>query len=409
MKKRKILFNILVFFAFVCIVAIVVKKELQNDTFYYIKVGEIISKYGVDMKDHFSFIPNLRYTYPHALFDLLLYFIYYFFNFDGIYIFVLLSSLILAYIMYFTTDDLIKDKGISLLLSVITIACLSGFLAARAQLVSYIFLLLILYFIEKLRETGKRRYIFYMIIPGLLLTNMHAAVYPMTLVIFMPFLVSDLIAFIREKKINLIKNYKEKRKLSNTRIEIEKPKNTKLLLIALLVIFITGFISLTPDAYTYVIKINMGDSMKYIQEHQPSTIINSANIFIIMFLSFFVLLLGNMKIKLRDLFMIGGLLLLSFLSGRSTALFSVLSLFSLARIVKLFVDKRLVYITIQDALLTPGFYVVLLIVFIVSGACYMKYELKEDYVNDESYPFEMTDYIKENIDLDKMKLYNEYN
>ena len=409
MKKKDILFNILVFVGFTSLVIILVSKSFQNDTFYYLKVGESISKYGIDMKDHFSFIPNLKYTYPHALFDLLLYFIYHFLGFSGVYLFVIITSLILAYLMYYTTNNLIKDKGISFFLTSISMGCLSGFLAARSQLVSYIFLLLILFFIEKLRDTGKKKYIFYMIIPCLLLTNMHAAIYPIALILFLPFLVSDLVSFIKEKYSIVLKKYKEDRNLSNTRIDVEKAKNTKLLLIALLVVFFTGFISLTPDAYTYVFKISLGDSMNYIAEHKPITIENGTNIFIIMFFIMYLLLLGNMKIKLRDLFMLGGLLLLSFMSIRSIALFAILSLYSIARLVKVFIDKRLVNIKIQEVFLLPNFYAILLLLFVLSSVIYLKYELKKEYVNEESFPVEMATYIKENINQDEMRLFNEYN
>ena len=49
--------------------------SLQNDTFYTIKVGEQIVKNGIDMKDHFS-IHDLKYTYPHWLYDVAIYSIY---------------------------------------------------------------------------------------------------------------------------------------------------------------------------------------------------------------------------------------------------------------------------------------------------------------------------------------------
>lgn len=47
----------------------------QNDTFYTIKIGELIFNKGIDMQDHFT-IHNLPYTYPHWLYDLIIYLIY---------------------------------------------------------------------------------------------------------------------------------------------------------------------------------------------------------------------------------------------------------------------------------------------------------------------------------------------
>ena len=46
MKKRK--FDILAIITFVVLSILFVMKMIQNDTFYYIKIGEDILKYGVD-------------------------------------------------------------------------------------------------------------------------------------------------------------------------------------------------------------------------------------------------------------------------------------------------------------------------------------------------------------------------
>ncbi len=410
MKKKDILFNLLVIVTFVGFSIFLVEKTFQNDTFYTIKVGEIISKYGVDMKDHFSFIPNLAYTYPHALYDLMIYYIYSLFGYTGIYVSVIITSIILFLLMYYTTNHIIKDRGISYVLTCISVVYLKNFLAARAQLVSYIYLLLILFFIEKLRETGKKRYILYMIIPGLLLTNMHAAVYPLVFVLFLPFLASDLFYLIRQLFIKINSIIMEKRKPDTSEIEFEKPKNTKLLFIAIAVLFVVGFISLTPDAYTYIFKIRLDNSMSYINEHGAITIKSFPNIFISLGAFIFVFLLGNIKIKLRDLFMLAGLFFLAFLSNRSTALFYVLSLYSTARIFKIFVYKRLLSTKVEDAFLLPSVYIIFMSVFIIGCPLFYHFYLKKDfYINKEVYPVDMVNYIKENMDYENMRIYNEYN
>ena len=42
-----------------------VSKSIQNDTFFYIPIGERIAKmHGIDGLDHWSFHENLRFTYP---------------------------------------------------------------------------------------------------------------------------------------------------------------------------------------------------------------------------------------------------------------------------------------------------------------------------------------------------------
>ena len=69
------------------------KIFFENDTFYTIKVGESILKHGLDMVDHFSWIPNLSYTYPHWLFDVPIYLVHNAFGNLGIHIFVIISFL----------------------------------------------------------------------------------------------------------------------------------------------------------------------------------------------------------------------------------------------------------------------------------------------------------------------------
>ena len=70
-RKSIIIFTIV---AIVCISIFgisLAQKQLQNDTFYTIKVGEHIAKTKtIDMKDPFSWHEDLTYTYPHWLYDL---------------------------------------------------------------------------------------------------------------------------------------------------------------------------------------------------------------------------------------------------------------------------------------------------------------------------------------------------
>ena len=43
----------------------IVEKTFQNDTFFYIPIGERIAKtHVIDGIDHWSFHENLRFTYP---------------------------------------------------------------------------------------------------------------------------------------------------------------------------------------------------------------------------------------------------------------------------------------------------------------------------------------------------------
>ena len=74
-KKTKIVFNIL---AIICIMIFsfaVAPKTLQNDTYYTIATGQHIVENGIDGQDAFAWT-DLKYTYPHWLYDTGIYLIY---------------------------------------------------------------------------------------------------------------------------------------------------------------------------------------------------------------------------------------------------------------------------------------------------------------------------------------------
>ncbi|MDR1783511.1 MAG: hypothetical protein LBR13_04550, partial [Dysgonamonadaceae bacterium] len=75
-SKIKASFNITAVIAIILFAYAVTPVYLQNDTFYSIKIGQSILENGVDMKDHFSWIENLPYTYPHWAYDAFLGYLY---------------------------------------------------------------------------------------------------------------------------------------------------------------------------------------------------------------------------------------------------------------------------------------------------------------------------------------------
>ena len=69
-----------------------------------------------------------------------------------------------------------------------------GYIAARAQLVTFILFVLTIYFIEKFLETKKKRYVVGLIIIPILIANLHVAVWPFYFVLYLPYIAEYLIA-----------------------------------------------------------------------------------------------------------------------------------------------------------------------------------------------------------------------
>ena len=67
-----------------------------------------------------------------------------------------------------------------------------------------------------------------------------------------------------------------------------------------------------------------GNTTENINEHLPLTLIDNKGIMIAFTAFLTILILTDTKIKLRDFFMLGGLVLLSFMSKRQTSMFVII-------------------------------------------------------------------------------------
>ena len=395
MKKKNIYFYILVIFSFLVVSFLLAQKVFQNDTFYTIKVGESIFKRGIDMKDHFSFITGLSYSYPHWLYDSFIYLLYSIGGFNFIYYSTIVLGFILLMTIYCCSVKLGNNKYVSYLFITFFSFFLTGYFTARAQMFSYIAFVIILFSIEMLRKTKKKRYFVYLFLSSLLIANMHAAVFPLIFVLYLPFIVQDLI-YLLTKKINFNLN-------SYFNFEIEKSE-LKITMIAFLICLLTGF--LTPNflvPFTYFIKTVSGISMEHINEHSAITIKHYSYVYLLLFTTIFIFLNKKVKVKLRELFLILGLFIIAFSSIKNISLMIILSTLTFCRFFSSFK-----YESVEPYLWTKYFISILILLFSISFVVtYNNYKSKK-YVDKASYPIEATKFIKENLDYKNIRLFNQY-
>ncbi|MBR7042510.1 MAG: hypothetical protein IKI04_03310, partial [Bacilli bacterium] len=265
-KRFKYMFMIwIVIFA-----SMLVRRTLQNDTFYTIKIGKLVLDNGIDMLDHFSWHQNLAYTYPHWLYDVFIYLIYHLFSYKGLYISSIILLCILLLLVLKINLKLTNNYIMSALGTFLCALSISGFATSRAQLVSFILFALEILFIELFLKNGKKRYLIGLLIISILICNIHVAVWPFYYIVYLPYLAEYLITIIA-KKIKLKKQNKFTKFISS-RIILEDNKNIKYLFITILLSLLTGL--LTPignTPYTYFIKLAMSNAEEYVQEHQMMT------------------------------------------------------------------------------------------------------------------------------------------
>lgn len=317
---------------------------LQNDTFYTIKIGEHISKYGIDMQDPFSWHEDLAYTYPHWLYDLITYYIYSAFGMTGIYITTCILSVILGLSIYFINTKIVKNQPISFIITIGTMYLIKSYIAARAQLVTFILFVLTIYFIERFLETKKKRYGIGLIIIPILIANLHVAVFPFYFVLYLPYIAEYFIVnffdfviyrkfdiFIlklkikklskkqnNQERIEKIKQKLEGIEIKNDRIKVKRTKdlqnpykikltnnkNVKWLILIMIICLFTGFLTpLGTTPYTYLIKTMEGNTTQNINEHLPMTLIEEKDVMCTLIIFLAILIFTKTKIRLSDLFL----------------------------------------------------------------------------------------------------------
>ncbi len=404
-KKKNFLFGVLVFITIVFLVVLLTPKEIQNDLFYDIKLGDWMRQHGIDLKDHFSFIP-LAYTYPHWLFDILVSFIYTYFSFQGIYIFVMLSFAFLLFLIYKVSNRMNHgNKIISYVLLFLVSNLVKPGITARCQLLSYLLFVIQIYLLESFVQAKKKRYLAFLPLLSFILANVHGTIWPFQIVLYLPYIAEHVVYLIKKKK-------KIKVNVSAHKLYVADCSHFKFIYFYLFLSLLTGL--LTPSfgiAYTYFIKIMQTSTVSLLLEHQPTVLIqNLSYLFVLIFL-FLLFILTKTKIRLRDFLMIGGLVFMSFFAVRHILLFAVIGLLFVGRYLSDLVNEesKSTCFILYSYVSKPIVVFLLFALFLGIGIGSYHKKLSQPYFSENDYPVLAVDYIKEHLDYTKIRLYNNYN
>ena len=285
--KNKINFKNIFYILFILLIAFAATaNNFQNDLFFDIKTGESILKYGIDFKDHFSFIPNLTYLYHHWLYDLIIYFIYKKFSFLGIYISLLLVFSTFTIIYYKQCKKISKRSLLSLITTLFIIYFAAPYFSTRVQSITYILFLFETILLDKLYKETKIKYIILLLINSTLILNLHMPLWFFTIILFLPYLVESIICLFCDKN-KKIKAFFDKN------IQLEKPNSYKTIFITFGLMILTGLFS--PHKfmpYIFFIKVFAAKGFELINilELQKSVLIELFD-FLFLLILFIVLLL----------------------------------------------------------------------------------------------------------------------
>lgn len=386
-KRTYIIFSIMITLLSIS----VVNKTFQNDTYSAIKIGDYILHHGIDFVEHFNF-NQLFYHNARWLFNVIIAFIYNKFDFFGIYIFTILNSIALGLIIFNTLLKRNKNIIISFLITILVIGFSCNALTARAQIISYILLFLEVIFIEKLIQSNKKRNIFALLILSVLIANIHTTIWPMVLILFLPYFAEYIIFKIIKKP----------------KVLYSETKSIKLLIITFVIISLSGL--LTPLGflpYTYMFKTMHGFSTVFIDELKRVNVFFDVTMLILTIVYIYLLIYIRKKIKISDIFMVLGLFIMAIMASRNIFFFIIIGSISLSRLMmdnmgK--IKKDLDYLCKSNIMKV----IIIIPVLIMISAFFLKNIYKKPYVDENMYPVKASDYIIKNLDLDNLRIYNDF-
>ncbi len=365
--------------------------------------------------------------------------------------------MILGVTLYITNTKVNKKNLFSFIITLAVMFLIQDYIAARAQLVTFIFFVLEILFIESFLETKKKRYAIGLVALAILIANMHAAVFYFFFILMMPYIGEYLIIVLRNS--NLIYKYrinKLKRKINNLsskpekeeklaklqekllkveekfikykeflknreenpyRIKLVKRDAVKWLIVIMLICFAAGL--LTPigdEPYTHIFKLMSGNTTDSISEHQPLVLSEHKEETTIIILLIILLVFTDTKISLKDAFMIGGLFTLTFMSRRQFTMLALIGGISFTKLIADFTekyDKNGIEDFTKLVVKWQGKALTLLLVVLSSFVLFMD-KPGAEYIDESSYPIKAVDFLLEEADngrinLETMKMYNDYN
>ena len=291
----------------------------DNDAWFILNCGRYVVETGTIPHEEFATIhEGLHYVMGQWLTAVIFWKVYSNFGADGLLFLVWLAGFILIFI-YFKLLVYVSDgnKKISALFSFWVNFCVMMFINTRPQIFSTLILLIEVFLLEKYFRERKIWTLCIVPILSALLINFHAAIFPMTIIVVLPYLAESLILKIKKT-----------------------PAPIKQLSLTIIGIFFAGFLnpygwesityfftSMAPEVYILSNEIKPPFNLE-----PPATIIHLTMLFM---LSFLIVILNLKKFfPPRYFFLSFGLMILSFISFRCLFLFLILGTFPIVHSLK---------------------------------------------------------------------------
>ena len=167
---------------------------VNPDFWFLLNDGRYVMEHGFPHTDPFSLHENLHFVMQQWLSAVIFWNVWHFFGESGISVLVAFVGL-LTLLAFYRLCFLVSKKNhlaASLVTVLVGMLAIHIFFHVRPQIFSTFFLLLSVLCMEQHQQTGNMKYLFPLPVFSALLSNLHAAIWPMVLVFMLPFLMASL-------------------------------------------------------------------------------------------------------------------------------------------------------------------------------------------------------------------------
>ena len=164
------------------------------------------------------------------------------------------------------------------------------------------------------------------------------------------------------------------------------------------------------NCYVHLIKLIIGNSTSYIQEHEPLVLAKSPYAMIVIGLIVCEMFLPNIKYRLKDIFMLAGLTVLTFITSRQISMLVLIGGISVEIITIDILNKYSVNWEekLKKEISKKNTCIVVIFIILIYSLMFYFVKAKDNYVDEKVFPIEATNWLKQNVDTKNIKLYNDY-
>lgn len=168
--------------------------SVDHDSYFLIKEGEYLAQNGIHHTDILTMHEGLNIVVQQYAFCIASYYIFTAFGQIGLFVGMLALVFAITLLVY-KICMLLSDKNVnlSLLLATLTasLMSISGFFTTRPQMVSYVILLGVIYVLELFVKTRKTKYLWWLPVLSLLLSNLHASLWLLPIIVMGVYIVDS--------------------------------------------------------------------------------------------------------------------------------------------------------------------------------------------------------------------------